>query len=104
MPAICSFVGDQKYEIMLPFTDHVDGYFDVQDQMAHQLRNLGEQFLQRQTAQKAGMTLAEFEARRRRVRKHFLSAIGGLPAERTPLCPVYRHAGAEWLYHREDHL
>ena len=70
---------------MLSFAEHVDGYHDVQDQMAHQLRRMGEQFLQRQMTEKAGLNRVEFEARRRRVRAHFLDAIGGLPEERTPL-------------------
>jgi dienelactone hydrolase len=70
---------------MLSFADHVDGYYDVQDQMAHHLRQMGERFLQRQTAEKAGQSQVEFEARRRQVLAHFLQAIGGLPAERTPL-------------------
>jgi dienelactone hydrolase len=70
---------------MLTFDDHVDGYYDVQNQMADYLRRRGEEFLRRQTAEKAAMSQAEFEARRQRVRTAFLHAMGGLPDERTPL-------------------
>lgn len=70
---------------MITFAQHVDGYYDVQDQMAHQLRHIGEQLLHHQTVQKVGLSKVEFEARRQQVKEHFLHAIGDLPKERTPL-------------------
>jgi len=73
---------------MLTFGSHVDGYHDVADQMIHDLRRRGEACLRAQAEAKARLrTVAEFEAHRDRVRQAFLSAIGGLPAERAPLQP-----------------
>src|SRR6266851_4987834 len=71
---------------MLTFGSHVDGYYDVVDQMIHDLRRRSEACLRAQAETKARIrTVAEFEAHRDRVRQAFLSAIGGLPEERTPL-------------------
>src|SRR3954447_26417570 len=71
---------------MLTFGSHVDGYYDVSDQMIHDLRRRAEACLRAQAEAKARIgTVAEFEAHRERVRAAFLEAIGGLPAERTPL-------------------
>ena len=68
------------------FSSHLNGYYDVADQLAHYLRQAAEHALAQQLAHKATLsTLAEFEAHRERVRAHFLAAIGGLPAEKTPL-------------------
>jgi hypothetical protein len=71
---------------MLTFGSHVDGYYDVADQMIHDLRRRSEACLARQAAAKARIrTVTEFEAHRERVRQSFFAAIGGLPEERTPL-------------------
>src|SRR4051812_3365271 len=73
---------------MLTFGTHVDGYHDVADQMIRDLRRRAEACLRAQDEAKARITsVAEFEAHRERVRASFLRAIGGLPAERTPLEP-----------------
>ena len=65
---------------MLTFGSHVDGYYDVADQMIHDLRRRSEACLHAQAEAKARIrTVAEFEAHRDRVRQAFLSAIGGLP-------------------------
>lgn len=71
---------------MITFASHVDGYYDVADQVPHALRREAEALLQQQMSQKAACTtVTQFEARRAQVRAHFLQAIGGLPQERTPL-------------------
>jgi hypothetical protein len=71
---------------MLAFGSHVNGYYDVADQMIHDIRRRAEACLRAQAEAKARIrTVAEFEAHRVRVRQAFLSAIGGLPAERSPL-------------------
>src|SRR4051794_7980105 len=71
---------------MLTFGSHGDGYYDVSDQMIHDLRRRAEACLAVQAEAKARIrTVAEFEAHRERVRGAFLDAIGGLPGERTPL-------------------
>jgi dienelactone hydrolase len=74
-----------KGETMLTFGDHIDGYHDVQNQMADYLRRMGESFLRRQTAEKAALNQNDFEARRKQVHAAFLHAIGELPTERTRL-------------------
>ena len=66
---------------MQTISSHVNGYYDVANQMVHQLQREAETALAQQFDQKAALTtVAEFEARRTRVREHFLAAIGGLPA------------------------
>ncbi len=74
---------------MIPFTSHVNGYYDISDQVAHDLRRRAEAHFRRQAQEKAAFrTVADFEAHRGRVRTAFLQAMGGLPEERTPLSPV----------------
>jgi len=71
---------------MRPFASHVDGYYDVSDQMIDDLRRRAERHFRRQEGERAAITsVAQFEEQRRQVRQRFLDAIGGLPAERTPL-------------------
>jgi hypothetical protein len=73
---------------MLTFGSHVDGFYDVADQMIHDMRRRSEACLRSQEAAKAQIrSVADFEAHRAKVRQAFLSAIGGLPEERTPLHP-----------------
>jgi dienelactone hydrolase len=65
---------------MQTFSSHVDGYYDVADQIADWLRREAEAALEQQLRQKAEITtVAQFEARRAQVRSCFLAAIGGLP-------------------------
>lgn len=71
---------------MQTFSSHVNGYYDVADQVPHFLRREAERALTQQLAQKAALTtVAQFEAHRSRVRAAFLAAIGGLPEQKTPL-------------------
>jgi dienelactone hydrolase len=71
---------------MVRFGSHVDGYHDVADQMARDLRRRADAHFRRQEREKAAITSIEaFEARRDRIRSQFLRAIGGLPEDRTPL-------------------
>jgi dienelactone hydrolase len=68
------------------FTSHVNGYYDVADQLPHLLRRDAEHALAQQLAHKASLaSVAQFEARREQVRASFLDAIGGLSEEKTPL-------------------
>lgn len=65
---------------------NVNGYYDVSDQMIDNLRRRAEVHFRRQEVEKAELTsIAAFEEHRKRVRDHFMRAIGGLPEERTPL-------------------
>ena len=74
---------------MLPFSSHVNGYHDASDQVVHDLRRRAEAHFRQQEAERAALkSVAEFEARRGRIRASFLEAMGGLPEERTPLNPV----------------
>lgn len=71
---------------MRPFSSHVDGYYDVSDQMIDDLRRRAETHFRRQEQERADVTtVAQFEEGRRRTRERFLDAIGGLPRERSPL-------------------
>jgi dienelactone hydrolase len=71
---------------MKTFTSHVNGFYDVEDQLAHLLRTGAEKALARQLDRKATLTtVAAFEAYRTQVREHFLAAIGGLPERSGPL-------------------
>ncbi len=71
---------------MRTFSPNVNGFHDVSDQMIDNLRRRAEAHFRRQEAEKAELTsIAAFEEHRKRVRDHFMTAIGGLPEERTPL-------------------
>jgi dienelactone hydrolase len=73
---------------MITFSSHVDGYYDVGDQMVHKIRLYAERLFTRQLQEKKAITsVDQFEMRRKKVRSHFLEAIGGLPDTRTPLSP-----------------
>ncbi|MGI6207643.1 MAG: alpha/beta hydrolase family protein [Anaerolineae bacterium] len=71
---------------MRTFSTHVDGYYDVPDQMIDDLRRRAEAHFRRQEEERAAITTIEqFEEHRRATRARFFEAIGGLPQERTPL-------------------
>ncbi len=71
---------------MRTFGPNVNGYYDVSYQMVDNLRRRAEVHFRRQEAEKAELTsIVAFEEHRKRVRDHFMRAIGGLPEERTPL-------------------
>ena len=71
---------------MRTFGSNVNGFHDVSDQMIDHLRRRAETHFRRQEVEKAELTsIAAFEEHRKRVRDHFMIAIGGLPEERTPL-------------------
>ena len=71
---------------MRTISPNVNGYHDVSDQMIDNLRRRAEAHFRRQEVEKAELTsIAPFEEHRKRVRDHFMTAIGGLPEERTPL-------------------
>jgi dienelactone hydrolase len=73
---------------MITFSSHVDGYYDVADQMVHGMRLHAERLFARQLQEKEAITsVDQFEKRREQVRKRFLEAIGGLPDSPTPLNP-----------------
>ena len=72
---------------MLTFESHIDGYYDVADQMIDHLRRRAERCFRRREIEREGVkTCADFEQYRVRMRANFLRAIGGLPESRTPLC------------------
>jgi len=69
-----------------PFSPHIDGYQDVASQLVDQLRQEATQGLAKQLAEKAALTsIADFEARRAQVRQHFITAIGRMPDNMTPI-------------------
>ena len=58
---------------MQTFSSHVNGYYDVADQLPDLLRRAAEAGLAQQLTQKNAITtVAQFEARRAQVRTHFL--------------------------------
>lgn len=71
---------------MRTFGPNVNGFHDVSDQMIDNLRRQAEAHFRRQEVEKAALTsVVAFEEHRKRVRDHFMTAIGDLPEERTPL-------------------
>ncbi len=71
---------------MLTFNPRVDGYYNVENQLIEYLRRRAERcFRNREQERDALTSVAEFEAYRGRMKEHFLTAIGGLPEERTDL-------------------
>lgn len=71
---------------MRTFGPNANGYYDVSDQMIDNLRRRAEAHFRRQEAEKVELTsIAAFEEHRKRVRDHFMTVIGDLPEERTPL-------------------
>ena len=71
---------------MRTFGPNVNNYHDVSDQMIDNLRRRAEAHFRWQEVEKAELTsIAAFEEHRKRVRDHFMTAIGDLPEERTPL-------------------
>ena len=71
---------------MRTFGPNVNGFYDVSDQMKDNLRRRAESHFRRQEIEKAELTsITAFEEHRKRVRDHFMTVIGGLPEERTPL-------------------
>ena len=71
---------------MQTFSNCVDGYYDVSNQMIADLHHRAtEKFRQQELEKSAFDSIKAFELHRKRVRDHFLKAIGELPTERTPL-------------------
>jgi hypothetical protein len=68
------------------FADNLDGYYDVEEQLPRYLRERATEHFDATAARKDSIeTVADHEQRVERVREAFLSGIGGLPDERTPL-------------------
>ena len=70
---------------MLTFSSHVDGYYDVSDQLIDYLRRRAEKCFEEQERRRKVDSISDFEENRRDVRDRFLDAIGGLPDKKTPL-------------------
>lgn len=71
---------------MSSFPPHLNGWYDVADQMRADLQRRAQKlFQERQNVRDSLTTGAEFEAHRERTRARFLESIGGLPTEKTPL-------------------
>ena len=63
---------------MRTLSPNVNGYYDVSDQMIDDLRRRAEAHFRRQEPEKAELTsIPTFEEHRKRVRDHFMIAIGG---------------------------
>lgn len=74
---------------MITFGPQVDGYYDVADQLIHDLRLRAEERFRAMARRREewSASRAAFERHREVMRRRFLTAIGGLPTERTPLHP-----------------
>jgi len=71
------------------FKPFVDGYYDVEDQLPEYTRHMAEEKFRAEEARKleAFKSKDSFLEYRRRIRRLFLEAIGGLPEEKCPLKP-----------------
>jgi len=77
--------------VKVSFSSFVDGYCDVEDQLHDYVLRKAERFFADEKSEKLGIVdRKRFEERRKRIQKHFLKAIGGLPEEKTPLNPKVR--------------
>ena len=73
---------------MQTFRSHVDGYYDVADQLIHDLRARAQRAFRARDAERETLTTtAAFEAHRERMRTNLLAAVGALASERAPLDP-----------------
>jgi len=73
---------------MQTFSPYVDGYYDIADQMKTDLYRRAKIHFDSQCQQKAELkTIDVFEKYRAQLKERFLTAIGGLPEERTHLNP-----------------
>lgn len=71
---------------MQQFSENVDGYYDVENQLPRYLRRLAEPQFEREDERRAAIdSVSAADVHRERVREHFFEAIGGLPEERTDL-------------------
>nr|WP_264383091.1 acetylxylan esterase [Halocatena marina] len=85
--------------LMDGFSDAVNGYFDVEDQLSRYfLRQADGHFSAEQDEKRSIESRSDFEARRERVRDMFLSRIGGLPERSKDLSieTVDRHERDEY--------
>jgi len=71
------------------FKPFVDGYYDVENQLPEYIRHMAEEKFRAEEARKleAFKSKDSFLEYRRRIRRLFLEAIGGLPEEKCPLKP-----------------
>lgn len=73
---------------MHPFAPFVDGYWDVENQLAEHIKHRAIKAAKAEAEEKAHLeSVGEFERRRTRIKRVFLAALGGLPATDTPLNP-----------------
>ena len=70
---------------MIKFGPHTDGYYDTENQLPAYLAQKAQAYLKKDSEEKDNMDKEAFLRRRERMRAHFLSAVRGLPEERTPL-------------------
>jgi len=70
---------------MLTFGSHVDGYYDVSDQMIDDLARRAEKSFEEKERERKLDSISDFEKYRQTIKKRFLEAIGGLPNKKSPL-------------------
>lgn len=84
---------------MHPFAPFVDGYWDVENQLAEHIKRRAIEATKVEAEEKDHLeSVGEFERRRARIKQAFLAALGGLPTTDTPLNP--RITG---IIHREGY-
>ncbi|TYL37943.1 hypothetical protein CV102_14580 [Natronococcus pandeyae] len=68
------------------FSENVDGYYDVENQLPRYLRRLAEPQFEREDERREAIdSVSAADAHRERVREYFFEAIGGLPEKKTDL-------------------
>ena len=82
------------------FKPFLYGYYDVECQLPEYLKNMAKKYFEMEELEKSKIsTIEEHTTRIDRIRKQFIDAIGGLPAEKTPLNAVctgiLKHPGYE---------
>lgn len=71
---------------MHPFAPFVDGYWDVENQLADHIRCRAITAATKESEVKAQIrSIADFEERRTRIKQLFQSALGGLPTNDAPI-------------------
>jgi hypothetical protein len=73
----------------MTFGPYLSGYYDIERQLPEYLWQKACDFFRKEESEKNSIsTIEALEERRKRIYKHYVAAIGGLPKERTPLNPI----------------
>lgn len=75
---------------MIRFNSHIDGYFDVENQLIRYIYSEAEEYFEREEREKELInSVDQFEDRRKRIQQDFNNYIGALPNRREDISPEY---------------